>query len=269
MNIMKKLNAVLLSAIMLVGGVMSAFPDAIADPGHSKFIIPTIAGPVDRSLNESAPSVGLPLNIGTVAVVLWAVTYDPNANLGVVTGSSAGCSTSLFTNPDLAGGAGTGNDRLWVLTDTGAGAGAFATGSHGTLAASTITVDGAFGNGGTHLVTIDVGGSGSVLPAGLLEWDEYNFAGFLADQADSVFGLGLYHFTNCADFLPIGGGTTPGTVDETFQVKEVIAGQVLPISATSLFIAGIASTPFVILSGMGLLAGGSFVVLRNLVSKNH
>jgi len=272
---MKTINAVALSFLLVFGGLLTSIPQASSDPGHAKFILPPVALPgVTRLLGESAPAAGVPLGAGTVAVSLWAVVDDTDADLAVVTGSSAGCIASLFGNPDLAMPGAT--DKLWVLSTAGAGDSPTTTGTHGSIVPSTITVDPTFGDGGSHTLSIvPPAGSGSVIPVGLQNWEEYGDTNPGAGITIGVIGEGtdafaiaapsLKHFVNCADFLVATGGILPGTVDETFIVIEPdVGGELMPRSTTSLLVAGAQINALWILPILGLV--GTIIAIRKLES---
>jgi len=262
---MKIINAVLLSALVMIGGFTS-IQSAFADPGFSVSVTPGTLGPGGVFLIDIGIS---PAEVGDTNAERIFVLYDPDGDSAIGT-SFLGCSGYTIPVGETA-------DRIWDLEDFGSdNVGITVPG--GTVGS---VVDWDFGNGDAAtsagsfavnptavLYDPEDGGTANP-PDGALVWNELP-----GGAADDTFGVGSYVVEVCAykdadlngEFTP---GENSGTGTVTFQVSMPVGGEILPIDTSALFIAGISSNPMWALSALAVVAGMSFVMLRMQVARKN
>ena len=257
--------------------VPSAFAQATPDV-HAVDPLPAFGNPNDlfamRSLSSIDGTVGAGVDI---YLARSFVLYDPDV------GSSVPANPITCQTYTAEAG-----DRLWELQNTVTGTAIAASHDEISTAGSTIFFDqtaalgisGAAGDGfGNGAVAASLDSAGAVTfynlnanPA-LNNWVELNAAGNpIAGNFDSTAQPGQYIFVVCGWvdvngdglFGGVGGaGAEPISVEQRgFLINAIVGGEMMPISATSLLLAGASVNAFWILPILGL--AGTIIAIRKL-----
>ena len=261
---MKIINAVLLSALVMIGGFTS-IQSAFADPGFSVSVSPLTLGPGGVFLIDIGIS---PAELVDTNAERIFVLYDPDDDSAIPT-AFFGCSG--YTIPPGE------PDRIWDLEDSESENVGI------TVPSATVgsVVDWDFGNGdpstsagsfavtGTAVLYDPEDGGTANPPDGALVWNELP-----GGAADDTFSVGTYVIEVCA-YKDVDGdgefdlGEASGTGTVTFSVSMPVGGEILPIDTSALFIAGISSNPMWALSALAVVAGMAFVMLRMQVARKN
>ena len=234
-----KMYAIALGAMLVFGGILAFLPYAEAIPVHGKNVAPLNALPgVDRLLTQT---VAVSFGGGPLTIQMWGVWYCPTniVSCQISQTTSAQCQTDFLAGTQAG-------HKKYILRLT----------ADGTLATGTqtdvglITVDPAFGNGGTHTMTISANGA---VPGGTVEWVELT-QGAGTDQTDLA---GLYLYGNCSQ-----QGGSADTATKTFFVEFPVGGEILPINTSALLLAGLTTNALWILPALAVAAGAGIVVLK-------
>jgi len=274
------LTSVLVMATFAI--MMSSVPSAFAQATtnvHAVDPLPAFGDPNDlfsmRSLSTIDNTVGAGVDIYLARAF---VLYDPDVGSSIP-GNPITCQTYTVE----AG------DRLWELRDTVTGTAIAASHDEISTAGSTVFYDqtaaigvsGAAGDGfGNGAVAANLDSTGAVTfynenanPL-LNNWVELNAAGnpVAGPVFDSTAQSGQYIFVVCGwvdvngdgMFGGVGGaGAEPISVEQRgFLVNFIVGGETMPISTTSLLLAGASVNAFWILPILGL--AGTIIAIRKL-----
>jgi len=243
---------------------------------HAVDPLPAFGDPNDlfamRSLSTIDNTVGAGVDI---YLARQFVLYDPDVGSAIPANPTT---CQAFAPP--AG------DRLWELQDTATGIAIAASHDEISTAGSTIFFDqtaalgisGAAGDGfGNGAVAANLDSAGAVTfynqnanPA-LNNWVEFNAAGnpVAGPVFDSTAQPGQYIFVVCGwvdvngDGVWGGAGSEPISIEQRgFLINAIVGGEMMPISTTSLLLAGASVNAFWILPILGL--AGTIIAIRKL-----
>lgn len=253
-------------AIMMTS-VPSAFAQATPNT-HAVDPVPAAGNPGDlftmqsiAAIDGSAPA-GADIYINRVFVL-----YDPNGDATIPvnpTGASS-CENYLPTLPD----------RLWALRANGVQVEA----SHDQISAQTSSIffdsnavaGQGFGSGSPANPSIVGGASWHFFNPGVdtAEWVEINTAGVPTGNFDTTTQSGDYVLVVCgfvdvdSDGVWDGLGVEPRSVEaRSFLIFSVVGGEMMPLSTTSLLVAGASANALWILPILGL--AGTIITIRKL-----
>jgi len=261
-------------AIMMTSAT-AAYGQATPDV-HAVDPLPAFGDPNDlfamRSLSTIDNTVGAGVDI---YLARQFVLYDPDVGSAIPANPTT---CQAFAPP--AG------DRLWELQDTATGTAIAASHDEISTAGSTIFFDqtaalgisGAAGDGfGNGAVAASLDSAGAVTfynqnanPA-LNNWVEFNAAGnpVAGPVFDSTAQPGQYIFVVCGwvdvngDGVWGGAGSEPISIEQRgFLINAIVGGEMMPISTTSLLLAGASVNAFWILPILGL--AGTIIAIRKL-----
>ncbi len=267
---MKKLFATTISALLIL--TLSSMTGAYANPGHSISPSPLIAGPgaTFSALIDVNPAEGNVI-IGPCVFL----RYDPGQDDSLPSHTATICDTyCIGVDAPVA------PDRCWRLEDEGNVNGANPTG---------VEVGVKFPANAINSVILDIGDGDPVTPvttAGLIAFGDQSVGTGLVGPIgwnerpgggpEDTLGLGLYRIVsfgfvdgNTNDIFDGAPNDAAGEVRESFIVDTPTAGEIIPIDTSALFIAGFVTNPLIMLSTLGVIAAGTFGVLRMTVIKRN
>ena len=274
---MKKLLTSVLAmatfAIMMTSAT-AAFGQASPNV-HAVDPVPAAGNPNTLFTMQSVASQDASVPIGNLVVDIYLhrafVLYDPDVGATIPTIPAGANSCDDYT-PEVG-------DRLWELRNTGTGQHISAShdqisqpGGSSILFDSTAIAGNGFGNGNVPAAISTVGTAtiyfANANPA-LNDWVELNAVGNPTGNFDSTSQPGQYILVVCGwvdfdgDGVFDGVGVEPISIEQRgFLIFQPVGGEMMPISATSLLVAGASANALWILPILGL--AGTVIAIRKL-----